>query len=969
MGGMGAAAALRAPTPASGAGSLPRASSLAARRVFGAAPRPGRVRRLGSRARACTRVRASGGGLFGALPSAADATRFASEVKSTELELSRGMWRAFDAGVASASDALARAGEASTSGVSVAATRAADAAARFLPESLRASLSDAAHAALAAIPPEVLDAAGDIPEHPALVAFFLVAALGGRSILPSPSTSGSAARGMDEWAALAAAEGEDEPAELREYDPKAIQEYFKRRPLTLLRRGLRSGSLLGAFGASLWLDKKILGDEPSESKKAEVDARRAAQLKDLLVSLGPTYVKLGQVLSSRQDLLPAPYVMELRTLQDAVPPFDDALARRILDQELGASGSRALNLGDAPPIASASLGQVYRGTIVDAATGETESVAVKVQRPGALAAISLDVGIIRAFAEPWRRFKGLNTDLEGLVDEWGRRFVEELDYGREAANGERFRLAMESRPDLAGVVTAAPVVARASTRRVLTTGWIDGQRLDTSEEGDVPRLCAVALASYLAMLLDIGVLHADPHPGNLFRTSDGKLCILDWGLVTPVSPELSNSILAFIAHLVSKDFDRVPADLDAMGFIPAGKREAMEDAGVASAIGLLFSALAKGGGAEGFRQELGLPDEAKIKEIRKELKGVKDMKVRREKFLEASGGAESKVGQLTRDLEGIQEKYGNIFQIPSYFGYILRSFSVLEGIGLASDKNYSIANECYPYVARRLLTDDAPETRAALEQLLYGKSGPKAQLSVRRVKQLAKAFGNYSDFTVDDDRRAPADVEETAVAGGSPEVRPKKLSKGAREALRLAFDPAGGPVQDILLREMARYAGAAASEAAASVAAAPASALVMGLAEAQQAAAEAMGPARPPVPTALELLAPISAATRQTESDRETLRVAAELGELVSSFGGASKKDSDSSAATAWIELPVVGEVPAPRVPDAPVDLDLLRELADMAPELEPGVRAAALRFGAVLLDQAAGRVAEAEEREKLERA
>ena len=205
------------------------------------------------------------------------------------------------------------------------------------------------------------------------------------------------------------------------------------------------------------------------------------------------------------------------------------------------------------------------------------------------------------------RFKGLNTDLEGLVDEWGRRFVEELDYGREAANGERFRLAMESRPDLAGVVTAAPVVARASTRRVLTTGWIDGQRLDTSEEGDVPRLCAVALASYLAMLLDIGVLHADPHPGNLFRTSDGKLCILDWGLVTPVSPELSNSILAFIAHLVSKDFDRVPADLDAMGFIPAGKREAMEDAGVASAIGLLFSRWPRAGAPRGSGRSSGYP--------------------------------------------------------------------------------------------------------------------------------------------------------------------------------------------------------------------------------------------------------------------------------------------------------------------------------------------------------------------------
>ena len=169
-----------------------------------------------------------------------------------------------------------------------------------------------------------------------------------------------------------------------------------------------------------------------------------------------------------------------------------------------------------------------------------------------------------------------------------------------------------------------------------------------------------------------------------------------------MSKDLRTAILSFIAHLVSKDFEAVPGDLDAMGFIPAGKREAMEDAGVASAIGLLFSALAKGGGVpRGFRAELGLPDADKIKEIRKELKGVKDMKLRRDKFLEASGGADSKVAQLTRDLEGIQEKYGNIFQIPSYFGYILRSFSVLEGIGLASDKDYSTANECYPYVARR----------------------------------------------------------------------------------------------------------------------------------------------------------------------------------------------------------------------------------------------------------------------------
>ena len=177
-------------------------------------------------------------------------------------------------------------------------------------------------------------------------------------------------------------------------------------------------------------------------------------------------------------------------------------------------------------------------------------------------------------------------------------------------------------------------------------------------------------------------------------------------------------------------------------------------------------------------------------------------------------------------------------------------------------------------------------------------------------------------------------------------------------------------MQDILLREVARYAAAAASELATSVATAPASALVMGLAEAQQAAAEAMGPARPPVPTAMELLAPLTAAARQTESDRETLRVAAELQELVSNLTGgsgsgregAASSSSEGASSPSWVDVPVFGEVPVPALPGMPeLDQELLRELAEMAPELAPGAQAAALRFGSVLLDQAAERVANAE--------
>jgi len=728
--------------------------------------------------------------------------------------------------------------------------------------------------------------------------------------------------GMDEWAALASREGDLEPMELRRYDPEATQKYFAKRPWILLKRGVRSITLLGSFVAKLWLDRKLNGENTSEEKKRALNTKRAAQLRELLVSLGPTYVKLGQVLSSRADLLPAEYIAELRVLQDKVPPFSDDLARRIIDRELGSTAGR-LSLGSTP-IASASLGQVYKGTWRND-DGELEEVAVKVQRPGALVAISLDIGIIRVFAEPWRRWNNLNSDLEGLVDEWGRRFIAELDYDAEATNGEKFAAAMAARSDLGGVVTAAPVFRQASTRHVLTTGWIDGVRLQDSTADDTAQLCAVALTAYLAMLLDLGFLHADPHPGNLLRTNDGKLCILDWGLVTPVSKDLSAAILKFIAHLVSKDFEAVPGDLDAMGFIPSGKREAMEDSGVARALGLLFSALARGGGAQGFREELGLPDEERIKEIRKELKGVKDPKKRRDAFLEAAG-TDSKVAQLTKDLEGVQERYGNIFQIPAYFGYILRAFSVLEGIGLTVDKNYSIANECYPYVARRLLTDKSPETRKALEQLLYGReSGEHGTLSVNRVRQLSDAFGSYTSIT--------SRANGSAIAKGTST---KKISNTTREALKLAFDPSGGPIQDIALRELGRYAGALVSTTASSAIAAPFSAA--------ESLAQSFGPAAELLGGAEKAFAPLARASVVSEEDLETLKVVDEL-RLLFSGDSMQRADDDKSESNGPLSPPEI-------------DMDLVQELVDLAPELAPGAQAAALRLGSVLFDQAAYRVA-----------
>lgn len=292
--------------------------------------------------------------------------------------------------------------------------------------------------------------------------------------------------------------------------------------------------------------------------------------------------------------------------------------------------------------------------------------------------------------------RSLNSDLVGLVDEWGKRFVDELDYTKEAASGSQFSEAMRKR----GLdrVMAAEVVSELTTRRVLTTEWVEGRRIDDPALGaeSVDLSVQLAVAAYLTMLLDTGELHADPHPGNLLITPDGKLCILDFGLVTSVTRAQQYAILQYVAHLVGRDYASVPGDLVAMGFVPDAKRQALEDSGVVQVLADVFRALAKGGGVKVVSNNLskiGKDGDGAAAEAAEEPPPLTSTGLPRERT--------TKVGTLARDISYIQRKYDNILQIPTYFAYILRSFSVLEGIGLSADPQYSIANACYPYVARR----------------------------------------------------------------------------------------------------------------------------------------------------------------------------------------------------------------------------------------------------------------------------
>jgi predicted unusual protein kinase regulating ubiquinone biosynthesis (AarF/ABC1/UbiB family) len=717
-----------------------------------------------------------------------------------------------------------------------------------------------------------------------------------------PTTLAAASVGLAATAALVAARGEDEPSssdgELRflRYDPEYALTYFSRRPGKALLRGAEVARLAGGWLAALALDR-LRGRESDNAPS------RAAQLRSVLTALGPAAVKVGQVLSARVDLLPPAYLQELRKLQDSVAPFPEPLARAILERELPSGAFAFLS---PVPVASASLGQVYKGTL--AADGRT--VAVKVQRPDVAEGITLDLLILRLGAPLLQRRRGLNTDLVALVDEWGSRFVDELDYTKEAAAGSAFRAAMEAR-GLGASITAAEVVAPLSSRRVLTTAWVEGTRLDatTLDAPEARRMVELAVAAYLTMLLDTGSLHADPHPGNLLRTPDGALCILDWGLITPVTQPQQYAILSYIAHLVGKDYGAVAADLAAMDFVPRSKIAALNDSGVVTVLADVFRALAKGGGAKQVSAEL------------------KEMNI-------AKGG---RVDALAKDIAYVQETYGNILQIPSYFAYILRAFSVLEGIGLRADPAFSIAQSAYPYVARRLLSDPSDKAQRALEGILYGPEGADGPLDARRVKQLAVAFRAFSDTT----RGAAAQKAQ------SPEV-----GAGTLEALRMALAPSGGPLQRVLLRELAKVAGAAAA-----VGVDAAAATVPGRAAASAWAAQRAAfdggtwPARfalAPLTLPADVLAFAAPLVRKRLGDEARLEAARQVMEAV--FGSPDTTEKTTAAGA---------EDGAERA------RKWVAAAAPLLPELAPGIAAAAMRFGAVCMEQAAARIAAADKEDR----
>lgn len=330
------------------------------------------------------------------------------------------------------------------------------------------------------------------------------------------------------------------------YSPEYVRRKTLKGPLDMVAVGCRVVNIsarMGYFFSNLWLDQALgRGDTPDIVKS------RAAQLRATLTALGPSFIKAGQVLANRPDIMRSDYMSELTSLQDDVPPFPDQEAKDIIRAQLNRPIEDVFSSISERPIAAASLGQVYRAVLKE--TGQ--EVAVKVQRPNVEPVILKDLYVFRVLASLFTGFaqERLGCSPELIVDEFGEKLLEELDYTQEARNIQDFYDNFKGdksvkipwvRPDLCGP-------------NVLVMEWIDGVRCTdpkgiTASGLDVNEFIRCGVVAGLRQLLEFGLFHGDPHPGNIFALRDGRIAYVDFGNVAQLSQKNKQVLIDAVVHV------------------------------------------------------------------------------------------------------------------------------------------------------------------------------------------------------------------------------------------------------------------------------------------------------------------------------------------------------------------------------------------------------------------------------------
>ncbi len=412
------------------------------------------------------------------------------------------------------------------------------------------------------------------------------------------------------------------------------------------------------------------GSDGSESKEARLE-KQALWLNRNLIKLGPAFIKIGQSLGTRADLLPLPYIKQLVLLQDQVPAFPTSEAYARIESDLGMTLQEAFLEIGIEPIAAASLGQVYRGRLH---TGE--EVAIKVQRPHLAKSMKLDLAILGHLVRFLSRFSRVteNADWQGMLNEFGTTIFQEMDYVQEGHNAERFRENFKT-----WRVIHVPVIYWShTTSRVLTMEFISGTKVVDIEQLRANKISPVKVnrllvRTYLKQLLEDGFFHADPHPGNLLVMDSGHLAFFDFGMTGVISPKLQSMMIDAFFHVVARDVHGLAQDLINLDFLKPGA------------------------------------DREKIRPV---VEGLF------EHYLNLKLG-EVNFKELTYNLADVMYEYP--FRLPSNFTYIIRALMTLEGIGIVTDPEFSFFDTARPFAKEFMLKREGRQFRKLFFDKLTGK--------------------------------------------------------------------------------------------------------------------------------------------------------------------------------------------------------------------------------------------------------
>lgn len=430
------------------------------------------------------------------------------------------------------------------------------------------------------------------------------------------------------------------------------------------------------------------GAEGSSRKQARLQ-KQAVWMREALIDLGPAFIKIGQALGTRADLLPLAYVKELATLQDRVPQYPTADAFARIESELGRPLHELYPEIDSEPIAAASLGQVYRARLQ---TGE--EVAVKVQRPDLESTISFDIAILFRLVKLTNRFfpsANENADWEGMLREFHTTIHEEMDYVKEGRNADRFRYNFRTWR----AVRVPKIFWSHTSTRVLTLEFVRGTKVVDIEGLKAHRISPVKvnrllIRTYLKQLLEDGFFHADPHPGNLLVMDSGHLAFFDFGMVGRINPKLQSQMIDAFFHVVSRDVQGLGQDIINLNFLKPG----VDPETVRPVVEGLF-------------------------------KHYLSLKLGEVNFKE-----------LTYDLAEVMYDYP--FRLPANFTYVMRALMTLEGIGVVTDPEFSFFETAKPYAKEFMLKREGKIFRQLIFDKLTGRENGDSRIAWSRVWKLTK---------------------------------------------------------------------------------------------------------------------------------------------------------------------------------------------------------------------------------------